>query len=109
VTCAPVPRDADLLPEPVVVFEVLSTSTNAVDRVDKNEEYRLTPSIRRYVTLEQGRMAALAFTREPDGAWRGTLLVGPEAILDMPKRGVSIPLAELHADVEQPAAEDADD
>ena len=51
VTCSPVPCGTDIIPEPVVVFEVLSASTAAADRVEKNKEHRLTPSIRRYVML----------------------------------------------------------
>ena len=47
VTCSPVPRGTDVVPEPVVVFEVLSASMAATDRIEKNEEYRLTPSIQR--------------------------------------------------------------
>ena len=41
VTCSPVPRGTDLVPDPVVVFEVLSASTATTDRIAKNEEYRL--------------------------------------------------------------------
>ena len=38
VTCSPVPRGTDVIPEPVVVFEVLSASTAATDRIEKTEE-----------------------------------------------------------------------
>jgi len=47
VTCSPVANDADVVPDPVVVFEVLSASTASTDRIEKNEEYRATPSIQR--------------------------------------------------------------
>src|ERR1700690_1336586 len=45
VTCTPIPQGADVVPEPVVVFEVLSASTAGVDRITKNAEYEATPSI----------------------------------------------------------------
>jgi Uma2 family endonuclease len=45
VTCSPVDGRSDLVPNPVVVFEVLSPSTASVDRIVKNEEYRATASI----------------------------------------------------------------
>lgn len=98
VTCSPVARGTDVIPEPVVVFEVLSASTAATDRIEKNEEYRLTPSIRRYVMLEQARQAATVFARTGDD-WAGHVLAG-DAVLAMPEIGVELPLAEAYAGIE---------
>ena len=42
---------------PVVIFEVLSPSTAAADRIVKAREYQATPSVQRYVMLEQARLA----------------------------------------------------
>ena len=73
VTCSPVTNDADTVPDPVVVFEVLSSSTAGTDRIEKNEEYRATASIQRYVMLEQTRQAATVFARVGDD-WAGHIL-----------------------------------
>lgn len=102
VTCSPISTDSDIVPEPVVVFEVLSTGTASVDRVAKNAEYRATPSIQHYVMLEQKRMAATVFSRRGD-AWLGVLLIGDVA-LELPAIGVEVPLSALYAglDVETP-------
>ncbi len=97
VTCSPVPRGADVVPEPVVVFEVLSASTAATYRIEKNEEYRLTPSIQRHVMLEQARRAATVFTRASDD-WVGHVLTG-DAMLAMPEIGVELPFAEVYAGI----------
>ena len=109
VTCSPVPRGTDVIPEPVVVFEVLSASTAVTDRVEKNEEYRLTPSIRRYVMLEQARPAVTVFARAGDD-WAGHVLTG-DAVLAMPEIGVDLPLAEVYVGIEfatdDPPPEDA--
>lgn len=96
VTCTPVPRGTDVIPEPVVVFEVLSASTATTDRIEK-EEYRLTPSIRRYVMLEQTRRAATVFERVGDD-WAGHVLTAG-AVLAMPEIGVELPLVELYAGI----------
>jgi hypothetical protein len=48
----------------------LSPSTASVDRIVKNQEYRDTPSILRYVMLEQAQMAATVFSRQGDD-WAG--------------------------------------
>ena len=85
------------MPEPIVVFEVLSTSTADTDRIDENEEYRLTPSIRQYVTLEQTRRAATVFARD-GGSWTGHVLNGDMA-LEMPGIGVDLPLSEIYAGI----------
>jgi len=99
VTCSPVANDADIVPEPVVVFEVLSASTASTDRITKNEEYRATPSIRRYVMLEQTAPAATVFSREGED-WVGHLAIGPAATLALPEIGIELPLAELYAGIE---------
>lgn len=52
--------------DPVVVFEILSESTARTDRIIKNRECRATPSIRRYVLLEQTYIGATAFSRDGD-------------------------------------------
>ena len=100
VTCTPVAATSDIVPEPVVVFEVLSPSTAGVDRVRKNFEYSATPSIRHYVMLEQSAMAATIFSR--DGSdWVGHLRHG-DVDLALPALGLTLPLREAYEGVELP-------
>ncbi len=106
VTCSPIDGQSDILPNPIVVVEVLSASTASVDRVTKNAEYAATPSIQRYIMLEQVRIGATVFAR--DGAnWVGTVLLD-DAVLAMPEIGVEVPLRELYANVELPPPETDD-
>jgi Uma2 family endonuclease len=106
VTCSPIDGQSDILPNPVVVFEILSSSTASVDRVTKNAEYAATPSIQRYVMLEQVRVGATVFAR--DGVnWIGTVLLD-DAVLAMPEIGVELPLRQLYARVELPPPETDD-
>lgn len=99
VACGPGgPRDT-LERDPVAVFEVLSASTARVDRTVKAREYRETPSLRRYVMLEQGAVAATVHARDADGRWTAALLFAGDA-LDLPEVGVSLPLAELYQDLD---------
>ena len=106
VTCSPVPGTTDIPPNPVVVFEVLSPSTASVDRVTKNAENAATPSIQRYVMLEQVRIGATVFARQ--GAnWVGTVRLD-DAMLAMPEIGVELPLRDLYAGVELPPPETDD-
>ncbi len=98
--CTPVPLDATVVDDPVVIFEVLSPSTATTDQFAKNREYAATPSVQRYVMLAQDRQAATVFAREGTD-WVGRLL-GENATLAMPEIGIEIPLAELYADLEAP-------
>lgn len=106
VTCSPVDGRSDLVPNPVVVFEVLSPSTASVDRIVKNEEYRATASIQRYIMVEQTRIGATIFARIEDN-WIGTVIPG-EATLEMPELGITVALAEFYQGVDLPPP-DTDD
>jgi len=94
VVCTPVAHDANVIHDPVVIFEVLSPNTARVDRVTKNAEYRATASVQRYVMLEQDSQAATVFARESE-RWVGSLLTG-DAVLSMPEIGIEVALAELY-------------
>ncbi len=98
VVCTPIPPGTHVVTEPVVVFEVLSPSTSAIDRIDKLREYLDTPSVQRYVILEQSRIAATVHSRKGEERVVN-ILVGPEAVLAMPEIGVTVPLSELYEDV----------
>jgi Uma2 family endonuclease len=97
VVCSPVTRGTRVVTDPVVVFEVLSPSTASIDIGAKNEEYRDTPSIQRYVMLSQDRQSATVFARVAND-WVGHILSG-DTILSMPEIGIELPLAELYEGV----------
>lgn len=100
VVCSSVPRGTYVIDAPVVIFEILSPTTAVLDRVVKNREYQETPSILRYVMLEQSQAAATVFERQ-DGDWIGHVMQG-DAVLRLPEIGIEIPLAELYEGVELP-------
>ena len=103
VVCSPIARGATVVTDPVVVFEVFSPSTSTTDRIVKNQEYRDTPSIQRYVMLEQDPQAATMFARAGDD-WVGHVVSG-DVVLAMPEIGIELPLAELYEGVSFPEAE----
>jgi Uma2 family endonuclease len=98
VACSPADRTAKLVRDPVVIFEVLSPSTAAQDRIVKAREYQATPSVQRYVMLEQDRIGATVHVRAQDG-W-SVLVLTDEDTLAMPEIGLSIPLAEFYEGLE---------
>ena len=100
VTCAPMPPEAVEAPEPVIVFEVLSESTQLSDRTTKLVEYRTIPTLRRYVMIEQREAAVTVITRA-GAIWSIDVLRGG-GLLEMPEIGIGLPVDELYAGVEFP-------
>jgi Uma2 family endonuclease len=103
VFCTPQPRGAYVVTDPVVVFEILSPSTVETDLVVKNREYRATPSIQRYVILQQVAIGAMTFSRKGED-WVSGLVTGEE-VLSLPEIGIEIPMTELYAGLDLTAPE----
>ncbi len=96
VVCQPVSPTATIVDNPVVVFEVISDGSASTDLIDKNREYRATPSIQRYVILQQTRVAAVVFARRGHD-WLSEIVAGPDALLKLPEIDIELPLAEVYA------------
>ena len=95
VVCTPVNPTGKVITDPIVVFEILSDSTAVIDQTVKNDEYRATASIQRYVMLSQNSMTAIVYERA-GGGWVGSLVTDQAAVLAMPEIGVELPLAALY-------------
>jgi Uma2 family endonuclease len=106
VLCSPVDRTATIVHDPVVVFEVLSPSTTRNDRIVKACEYQATPSVKRYVMLEQDGVSATVYARSGE-TWTHEILVG-DSVLSLPEIGVELPLAELYEGIVFEAEQEAD-
>ena len=101
------PPTATIADNPVVVFEVVSEGSTSTDLIDKNRDYRATPSIQRYVILQQTRVAAVVFARRGQD-WLSEIVAGSDATIQLPEIETGLPLAELYQGVviaeEQPAS-----
>ena len=91
-----IPGAAKTLHDAVVLFEVLSDETAGTDKVQKRADYARLPGLRRYVLLEQGRMAATVLVRTGEG-WAEA---PASAVLDLPELGVALPLASAYRGVQ---------
>jgi Uma2 family endonuclease len=102
VTCSKVESEARVIPDAVIVFEVVSPSSGRTDRIVKVREYAAVPSIRRYVIVESSSMDLTVMERSgPDEIWRTTVLT-KEDVLRMPEIGIEIPIAEFYEDITIP-------
>lgn len=106
VVCSPVARNATVVRDPVVIFEVLSDSTAGTDLVTKNQEYAAIPSVQRYIVLAQDAIGGTMFERVGTD-WVGHLLRAG-SVLRMPEIGIDVPLAELYEGVDFASADTAE-
>jgi Uma2 family endonuclease len=102
VYCTPVPPKDTVVRDLVVLFEIVSPSNSRTGRIDKLREYQATPSIQRYVILEQDSIAATVFSRLGSD-WIARALTESDAF-QMPEIGMELPLADIYADVSMAAA-----
>lgn len=100
VTCSPTDGVSRLVPEPVVVFEVISPISGHVDRIIKVREYGAVESIRRYVIVESASVGLTVHERQAAGQkWTVTTAMADD-ILCLPEIGVEIAVAELYDGVD---------
>ena len=92
----------DVVPEPVVVVEVMSPSSTTIDAVVKNLEYRETAAIQQYLILQQDAVAAAVWLRDGED-WVGTLISG-DAPLHFPPLDVTVRLADIYDGISLPPA-----
>jgi Uma2 family endonuclease len=78
----------------IVAFEILSPSTRDRDLRWKRSAY--LPSLMHYVVVAQDAVEVVVFDR--DTASPPRVVNGPEASLDLPKLGVTLPLEEVFRD-----------
>ncbi|MGQ0621865.1 MAG: Uma2 family endonuclease [Panacagrimonas sp.] len=89
----------DTVLNPGVIAEVLSPSTEAMDRGTKLRHYRLIDSLKTYLLVSQYEPLIERYERA--GAfWAYTELRGMDAILELDSPAIEIPLSEIFEDVE---------
>jgi Uma2 family endonuclease len=96
----------DTLLNPLVIFEVLSPTTELYDQTRKFAHYRTCPSLREYVLVSQDQSLVEHFARQPEtGQWLLTARESLDAELELPALKIRISLREVFAKVEFPAEE----
>ena len=85
---------------PIVIFEVLSKSTEARDRGDKAEDYFKLESLQTYVMIAQNRVRVEHYSRIGAGKWTFEVLENLEDVLVLDSIDCQIPLKNIYAKVE---------
>jgi Uma2 family endonuclease len=97
VACGPFTEkilDGKYLTNPCVVVEVLSASTEAIDRREKAMNYRHLPSLEEYLLVAQRTMEVTVFRRSEN--WSPRVLTAPEDVFESRAVEVKMALAEIY-------------
>ena len=89
---------------PSIVVEVLSRSTESIDRGEKLRNYRSISSLEQYVLLSQNEPLAEVYSKRADGTWQHEILVN-DAVLQFSSIGFSLALSILYENL-PPESED---
>ncbi len=102
VTCSKFDDRGRLVPNPVVVFEVISPSSVRIDRIDrivKLREYAAVPTIRRYVIVEPDAVAVTVLSRDGENEPFRTAGLTEDDTLSLPEIGIELPVAAIYEGV----------
>jgi Uma2 family endonuclease len=96
-------KTKDVLTNPVVIFEVLSPSTEHYDRGEKFLRYtNYIESLRDYVLISQSKVLVEHYSKQPNSAWSKSELSDLDAVLLLPSISCEIRLADLYELIDFP-------
>jgi Uma2 family endonuclease len=100
------PRDARNLTviNPTLIVEVLSDTTEGIDRGEKFMAYIRAESLKEYVLVEQHTARLQSYFRQPDGTWSFAYFEGRDAVARLRSLQIELPLSEVYAKVDLPVA-----
>lgn len=92
----------DTLVNPLVLFEVISESTEGYDRGAKAMQYRQLPSLQQLVLIASDRVHVESYRRGADGGWTLWESSDQTGSLPVPAADVMLSIAEIYQRVEFP-------
>ncbi len=95
VTCAPGGNRSDIVPEPEILVEVLSRSTQTFDRGPKLDACQQIPSLKQYVLIAQDEIRVSVYERD-DGSWRYSVLQDLDASFGFAAGSAVMTLGEIY-------------
>ena len=94
---------------PVLIVEVLSPSTEMIDRGRKFQHYRQLESLREYLLIAQDSPRIERFLRQDDNTWNLADATGLDASIELPSIGCTLVLADVYEKVTFPVDNLGDD
>jgi Uma2 family endonuclease len=106
-TCNSDDLNTDVKTTACFIVEVLSKSTEDVDRGEKLQNYRKLSSLQAYILVSQKQKYVEIYRRMADGSWRYEVLEN-DGTLDLPCINASITLDEIYEDVDFSKQDDSE-
>lgn len=91
----------DTVTNPRLIVEVLSPSTRNYDRNEKASLFRMVPSLREFLLIEQETVEVDHWRRLPDGSWVMTTVRDPAVTLHLESIGCELPIAEIYGGADE--------
>lgn len=93
----------DVILNPKVIIEVLSNSTETLDRGEKFSRYQSwNPTLTDYLLISQDKPQIEHYTRQADSTWNYRRTIGVDATVEIPSIGCALKLAEVYDRVALP-------
>jgi Uma2 family endonuclease len=90
----------DLLLNPVLIYEVLSPSTEAYDRGDKFTHYKSIASLKEYLLIAQHRPHITQYSKRDDGQWSYAEINAIDGGIYLPSVGLTLKLSDVYYGVD---------
>jgi len=95
----------EMLVNPLLIIEVLSSSTEGYDHGSKFTAYQSIESFREYLLIAQDRPHVTQYVRQPDGQWLRKDIEGMESVVKLACVGCELTFGEIYRLVKFPPAE----
>ena len=86
--------------EPILITEVLSPSTETIDRREKLKVYRQIPTLQEYVIIAQDKMHVELYQKQSDGFWQKQIFTEAEEIVGLIFVDLQLSLQEIYQGVD---------
>jgi Uma2 family endonuclease len=99
VSCDTEDQDRYSLNYPCLIIEVLSPSTETIDRREKLVNYRSLASLKEYVLISQNEIKVEVYRQDEKGNWTIQILINRDDKLHLDSVGLILEMAEIYEDI----------
>jgi len=99
VTCDPPSGDPYVRTQPHLIIEVVSPSTERIDRHEKAFAYRRVPSLQEYILVLQDRMQVEVYRRPSGDEWTREIFAQPEEQVHFTSVGLTLRVRDMYRNV----------
>jgi Uma2 family endonuclease len=99
VACDPPGSDPYIRTQPRLIIEVVSPSTERIDRHEKSFAYRRVPSLQEYVLVLQDRMQVEVYRRQSGDEWTREIFTQPEEQVYFASVGCTLRVRDMYRNV----------